>query len=157
MLCYQRFWFRHDDELDELLDGAVKALDAKAGSSTVTSDDLDSLRKLATAVNDIRAEKADRIEAAQKAAAEIEQLAASVRGDDGEEEVVASKETEEPSPSRPRSPRRSPSRPPRSSSSAPRPLPRQRPPAARAAPGPQPAPGDHRFGRRPRLPAGPAP
>ncbi|MFF5968266.1 major capsid protein [Streptomyces collinus] len=85
----------NDEELDDLLEGAVRAFDAKAGSATVTSDDLDSLRKLATAVNDIRAEKAERIEAAEKAAAEIEELAASVRGDTGEE-VTASDEPEQP-------------------------------------------------------------
>jgi hypothetical protein len=85
----------NDEELDDLLEGAVRAFDAKAGSSTVTTDDLAKLRELATAVNDIRAEKADRMEAAEKAAAEIEQLAASVRGDDGEE-VTASDEPEEP-------------------------------------------------------------
>ncbi|MFF4146872.1 major capsid protein [Streptomyces sp. NPDC001698] len=81
-----------DDELDEILDGAVKAFDAKAGSSTVTSDDLTKLRELATAVNDIRAEKAERIAAAEQAAAEIEALAATVRGDDPEE-PTASAET----------------------------------------------------------------
>ncbi|MDQ1018952.1 major capsid protein [Streptomyces afghaniensis] len=85
----------NDEELDDLLEGAVRAFDAKAGSSTVTTDDLAKLRELATAVNDIRAEKADRMEAAEKAAAEIEQLAASVRGDDGEE-ATASDEPEEP-------------------------------------------------------------
>lgn len=73
-----------DDELDHLLDGAVQAFDAKAGSTTVTSDDLASLRQLATAVNDIRAEKEERRQAAEQAAAEIEELAAAVRGDDGE-------------------------------------------------------------------------
>ncbi|MFB7114839.1 major capsid protein [Streptomyces sp. NPDC056291] len=82
-----------DDELDDILDGAVKAFDAKAGSSTVTSDDLTKLRELATAVNDIRAEKAERIAAAEQAAAEIEALAATVRGDDPEE-PTASAETD---------------------------------------------------------------
>ncbi|MEV6738699.1 hypothetical protein AB0N14_17890 [Streptomyces sp. NPDC051104] len=85
-----------DDELDALLDGAVKAFDAKAGSSTVTTDDLTKLRELATAVEDIRKEKAERIAAAEQAAAEIEQLAAAVRGDDPEEPTVAANEPEEP-------------------------------------------------------------
>ncbi|MFJ6565603.1 major capsid protein [Streptomyces sp. NPDC091412] len=85
-----------DDELDELLDGAVKSFDAKAGSSTVTTDDLTKLRELATAVNDIRAEKAERIAAAEQAAAEIEQLAAAVRGDDPEEATASVNELEEP-------------------------------------------------------------
>lgn len=79
-----------------LLDGAVQAFDAKAGSSTVTTDDLARLRELATAVNDIRAEKADRIQAAEKAVAEIEQLAASARGNEGEEATASVEETEEP-------------------------------------------------------------
>ncbi|MER6981446.1 cell wall protein, partial [Streptomyces carpinensis] len=56
-----------DDELDALLEGAVKAFDAKAGSSTVTTDDLAKLRELATAVDSIRTEKAERIAAAEQA------------------------------------------------------------------------------------------
>ncbi|MFD0208930.1 major capsid protein [Streptomyces hirsutus] len=84
----------NDEELDNLLDGAVKAFDAKASSSTVTTDDLTQLRELATAVENIRAEKAERIEAAQKAAAEIEQLAASVRGDDPEQAATTAETTE---------------------------------------------------------------
>ncbi|KQW11427.1 major capsid protein [Streptomyces sp. Root369] len=75
----------NDEELDALLEGAVRAFDSKAGSTTVTSDDLTQLRELATAVENIRAEKVERIEAAEKAAAEIEKLAASVRGDDAEQ------------------------------------------------------------------------
>ncbi|WP_086729481.1 major capsid protein [Streptomyces carpinensis] len=84
-----------DDELDALLEGAVKAFDAKAGSSTVTTDDLAKLRELATAVDSIRTEKAERIAAAEQAAAEIEQLAAQVRGDDPEEATASSAEPEE--------------------------------------------------------------
>lgn len=84
-----------DEELDNLLDGAVRAFDAKAGSSTVTADDLAKLRELATAVNGIRAEKAERIQAAEQAAAEIEQLAAAIRGDDSEE-PTASADPEQP-------------------------------------------------------------
>ncbi|MCX4406434.1 major capsid protein [Streptomyces sp. NBC_01764] len=84
-----------DEELDSLLDGAVRAFDAKAGSSTVTADDLAKLRELATAVNGIRAEKAERIQAAEQAAAEIEQLAAAIRGDDSEE-PTASADLEQP-------------------------------------------------------------
>ncbi len=86
----------NDEDLDDLLEGAVRAFDAKAGSSTVTTDDLAKLRELATAVNDIRAEKADRLAAAEQAAAEIEQLAASVRGNDGEEATASAEEPEEP-------------------------------------------------------------
>lgn len=86
----------NDEELDALLDGAVKAFDSKASSSTVTTDDLAKLRELATAVNDIRAEKAERIQAAEQAAEEIEQLAASVRGDDPEEATASAEEPKEP-------------------------------------------------------------
>ncbi|MER6367430.1 major capsid protein [Streptomyces mirabilis] len=74
----------NDEELDALLDGAINAFDAMSRSSTVTTDDLVRLRELATGVESIRAEKAERIEAAQQAAAEIEALAATVRGDEGE-------------------------------------------------------------------------
>ncbi|WP_152990171.1 major capsid protein [Sphaerimonospora mesophila] len=69
-----------DDELAALLDGAVQAFDARSNSSTVTPDDLEQLRTLATAVNDIRAEQQARREAAEQAAAEIDALAAQVRG-----------------------------------------------------------------------------
>ncbi|MGW5457257.1 hypothetical protein [Streptomyces sp. NPDC003996] len=53
-----------DEELEPLLDGAVKAFDTKAGRSSVTTDDLAKLRELATAVEDSRTEKAERIAAA---------------------------------------------------------------------------------------------
>lgn len=69
-----------DDELAALLDSAVQAFDARSNSSTVTPDDLEQLRTLATAVNDIRAEQQARREAAEQAAAEIDALAAQVRG-----------------------------------------------------------------------------
>lgn len=76
----------NDDELADLLEGAVAAFDARSSSSTVTSDDLAELRQLATAVDDIRQEQAGRQEAAQQAAAEIDALAAQVRGGDAEPE-----------------------------------------------------------------------
>ncbi|GGR59842.1 MULTISPECIES: major capsid protein [Streptomyces] len=84
----------NDEELDALLDGAVKAFDVKGGSSTVTYGDITQLRELATAVQNICTEKAERIEAAQKAAVEIEALAATVRGDAPEQ--VAATEPAEP-------------------------------------------------------------
>ncbi|WP_420037762.1 hypothetical protein ACN2WE_40890 [Streptomyces sp. cg28] len=74
------------------MDGAVRALDAKAGSGTVTTDDHANLREVATAVNNIRAEKVTRLEAA----AGIEKLAASVRGDEEDEAVTASDESATP-------------------------------------------------------------
>ncbi|WP_019548624.1 major capsid protein [Streptomyces sulphureus] len=69
-----------DDELAEALAGAVEAFDAKSQSTSVTSKDLESLRSLATAVDSIRNEQVTRHEAAQQAAAEIDALAAQVRG-----------------------------------------------------------------------------
>lgn len=73
-----------DDELAEALAGAVEAFDAKSQSTTVTTKDLDSLRSLATVVDSIRTEQASRREAAEQAAAEIDALAAQVRGGDAE-------------------------------------------------------------------------
>lgn len=74
-----------DDDLNEALEGAVAAFDAKSTSSTVTPKDLDQLRALATGVESIRTEQASRMEAATQAAAEIDALAAQVRGADAEE------------------------------------------------------------------------
>lgn len=62
----------NDEELDALLDGAINAFDAMSRSSTVTTDDLARLRELATEVENIRAEKAERIAAAQQAATTAE-------------------------------------------------------------------------------------
>lgn len=76
-----------DDELNEALEGAVEAFDAKSQSTSVTSKDLESLRSLATAVDTIRTEQAARREAAEQAAAEIDALAAQVRGGDDEPEA----------------------------------------------------------------------
>ncbi|MFC4060241.1 major capsid protein [Planomonospora corallina] len=85
----------NDSELSQLLDDAVTAFDAKSTSTTITDRDLEQLRQLAGVVNNIRAEQASRRTAAEAAAAEIDALAAQVRGveastdsdgDDGEEE-----------------------------------------------------------------------
>ncbi|MFF4755562.1 major capsid protein [Streptomyces sp. NPDC002514] len=72
----------NDDELAEALAGAVAAFDTKSQSTSVTSKDLDSLRSLATTVEAIRTEQASRRDAAEQAAAEIDALAAQVRGGD---------------------------------------------------------------------------
>ncbi|EDY43981.1 major capsid protein [Streptomyces sp. SPB074] len=69
------------DELDATLDGAVQAFDTLSKGDTLAPEDLAQLRALATAVDSIRQEKAARVEAAQKAADEIDALAAQVRGD----------------------------------------------------------------------------
>src|SRR5690606_23963260 len=78
-----------DEQLSELLDDAVTAFDARSTATVVTPGDLDQLRALATGVNAIRAEQAARREAAAQAAAEIDALAAQVRGGTAEEETPA--------------------------------------------------------------------
>ncbi|NDK24654.1 major capsid protein [Streptomyces sp. TR1341] len=99
----------NDDELAEALAGAVAAFDAKSQSTSVTSKDLESLRSLATTVEAIRTEQGSRREAAEQAAAEIDALAAQVRGGDaadtdaaaeggedtGDEATAAATDTEE--------------------------------------------------------------
>ncbi|MFE4329627.1 major capsid protein [Streptomyces sp. NPDC056831] len=101
----------NDDELSTLLTNAVQAFDARSSSSTVTSDDLAQLRQLATGVDAIRQEQASREEAALQAAAEIDALAAQVRGGDADtdtettdttgEEAAAAAEEPEPAPEQP--------------------------------------------------------
>ncbi|QKW06937.1 major capsid protein [Streptomyces sp. NA04227] len=81
-----------DDELNEALEGAVAAFDAKSQSTSVTTKDLESLRSLATTVDGIRTEQAARRKAAEKAAAEIDSLAAQVRGGDAQPEEPADEE-----------------------------------------------------------------
>lgn len=72
----------NDDELSALLDGATADFNARSSSASVTADDLTAMRALAAGVADIRAEQASRLDAAQQAAAEIDALAAQVRGQD---------------------------------------------------------------------------
>ncbi|THA54235.1 major capsid protein [Streptomyces sp. A1136] len=83
-----------DEELNEALEGAVEAFDAKSQSTTVTTKDLESLRSLATCVDSIRTEQASRHEAAEQAAAEIDSLAAQVRGKDAAETAETAETTE---------------------------------------------------------------
>ncbi|WP_086859872.1 major capsid protein [Streptomyces milbemycinicus] len=71
-----------DEQLAAALEGAVQAFDAKAKSSLVTPKDIEDLRSLASGVEAMRKEQTDRLDAAKAAAAEIEQLAAQVRGED---------------------------------------------------------------------------
>ncbi|MFZ3595043.1 major capsid protein [Streptomyces sp. BH104] len=70
----------NDDELAEALESAVTEFDSRSQSTTVTAKDIESLRSLATAVESIRGEQAARRDEAEKAAAEIDALAAQVRG-----------------------------------------------------------------------------
>jgi hypothetical protein len=83
-----------DEQLADALAGAVQAFDAKAKSSLVTPTDIEDLRALAGGVEAMRKEQQERIDAAKQAAAEIEQLAAQVRGEDA---APAAPELEEPS------------------------------------------------------------
>lgn len=71
-----------DEELDALLASAVQQFDAKASATTISDRDLADMRQLTAAVKAIRAEKKARLEAAAAAAAEIDELAAEVRGED---------------------------------------------------------------------------
>ncbi|PWI06523.1 cell wall protein [Streptomyces sp. NWU339] len=71
-----------DEQLAETLDGARAEFAALSAQETVTDDSLTRMRSLATAVEDIRTEQAARVQAAQQAAAEIESLAAQIRGDE---------------------------------------------------------------------------
>lgn len=70
------------EDLEELLADAVAAFDALSGSTEVTADDLAAMRELSAHVAAIRTEKAERARAAEEAAAEIDRLAAEVRGED---------------------------------------------------------------------------
>jgi hypothetical protein len=74
-----------DAELSALLDAAVAEFETQSQSSSFTTQDLEHLRALATGVEGIRAEQATRLAAAEEAAAEIDALAAQVRGKTPEE------------------------------------------------------------------------
>jgi hypothetical protein len=71
-----------DDELSQTLASAVEAFDATSQSTSITPKDLEALRGLATGIESIRGEQVARREAAEAAAAEIDALAAQVRGSD---------------------------------------------------------------------------
>ncbi|MFD3848178.1 major capsid protein [Streptomyces microflavus] len=82
-----------DDELGTALAAAVEAFDAQSRSDRIDEDGLESLRTLTTCVNDIRTERASRRTAAEQAAAEIDALAAQVRGDSPEAPAEAAEAT----------------------------------------------------------------
>ncbi|MEU0058683.1 major capsid protein [Streptomyces sp. NPDC006334] len=71
-----------DEQLSAALEGAVQAFDARAKSNLVTPDDVKALRSLTAGIESMRQEQKDRVDAAKATAAEIEQLAAKVRGED---------------------------------------------------------------------------
>ncbi|MGW8603011.1 major capsid protein [Streptomyces sp. NPDC055893] len=86
----------NDDELSDVLMDAVAAFDARSTSSVVTPRDLEQLRTLAAGIESIRTEQGARVEAATQAAAEIDALAAQVRGGTPEAEPSAEPEPVEP-------------------------------------------------------------
>ncbi|MGW6416278.1 major capsid protein [Streptomyces sp. NPDC055055] len=86
----------NDVELSELLTDAVAAFDARSTASVVTQRDLEQLRTLAAGIETIRTEQGARVEAATQAAAEIDALAAQVRGGTPEAEPTAETEPVEP-------------------------------------------------------------
>lgn len=74
-----------DDELSNLLSATVAEFETQSASTSVTTDDLETLRGLAVAVERMRAEQSARLEAAEAAATEIDALMAQVRGTPAEE------------------------------------------------------------------------
>jgi hypothetical protein len=78
-----------DTELSALLDAAVAEFETRSQNTSFTAQDLEQLRALATGVEAIRAEQATRLTAAEEAAAEIDALAAQVRGTAPEGEAAA--------------------------------------------------------------------
>ncbi|WP_327594695.1 major capsid protein [Streptomyces chartreusis] len=83
-----------DEQLAEALDGARAAFAALSGQDVIDGDAMTRMRGLAACVEDIRTEQTARVEAATQAAAEIEALAAQVRGEEATPEAPAA--TEEP-------------------------------------------------------------
>ncbi|WP_405893709.1 major capsid protein [Streptomyces sp. NBC_00104] len=77
-----------DEQLAEALAGARNSFAALSGQDSVDETSLVRMRALATAVEDIRTEQGARVQAAEQAAAEIESLAATIRGEDPSAEPV---------------------------------------------------------------------
>ncbi|MDI9829694.1 major capsid protein [Streptomyces sp. KAU_LT] len=71
-----------DEQLAQALDGARTAFAALSGQDVIDGEAMTRMRALAACVEDIRTEQQGRVEAATQAAAEIEALAAQVRGED---------------------------------------------------------------------------
>ncbi|MER7477434.1 major capsid protein [Streptomyces sp. NPDC126510] len=96
------------EDLDATLAAAVEAFNARRQDPNLTTEDLPALRELATGIETLRVEQAERVETAQAAVAELDQLAAKVLGDEAApeveepaepvEEAVASEVVEEPTP-----------------------------------------------------------
>ncbi|SOE31788.1 major capsid protein [Streptomyces sp. OK228] len=85
-----------DEALAQALDGARAAFAALSGQDVIDGDAMTRMRALAACVEDIRTEQTARVEAATQAAAEIETLAAQVRGEQANPQVPAAPEGQEP-------------------------------------------------------------
>jgi hypothetical protein len=86
-----------DEALAQALDGARAAFAALSGQDVIDGDAMTRMRALAACVEDIRTEQTGRVEAATQAAAEIEALAAQVRGEEAAPAApAAAPEGEEP-------------------------------------------------------------
>lgn len=73
-----------DDDLAELLSGAVAAFHTLAQSDSVTDSDLAQMRELTSVAEQIRTEQAGRLAKAAEAAAEIDAMAAKMLGESGQ-------------------------------------------------------------------------
>lgn len=69
-----------DDELAALHTDAVAEFETRSAGTSFTTPDLEHLRALAAGVEQIRGEQANRLQAAEQAAAEIDALSAQIRG-----------------------------------------------------------------------------
>ncbi|MEU0947648.1 major capsid protein [Streptomyces canus] len=85
-----------DETLAQALDGARAAFAALSGQDVIDGDAMTRMRSLAACVEDIRTEQTARVEAATQAAAEIETLAAQVRGEQANPAAPAAPEGEQP-------------------------------------------------------------
>ncbi|WP_411092313.1 major capsid protein [Streptomyces sp. 049-1] len=85
-----------DEALAQALEGARAAFAALSGQDVIDGDAMTRMRALAACVEDIRTEQTGRVEAATQAAAEIEALAAQVRGEEANPAAPAAPEGEEP-------------------------------------------------------------
>lgn len=84
-----------DEELAEALDVAAQTFAQLSAQDEITDDSLNRMRALAAGSEAIRAEQRARREAAEKAAAEIEAMAAVVRGEDPNAQTETESEGQE--------------------------------------------------------------
>lgn len=90
-----------DEALAQALDGARSAFAALSGQDVIDTEAMGRMRSLASCVEAIRTEQSARVEAAQAAAAEIEALAAQVRGEEATAPETPAAEPEGDAPAEP--------------------------------------------------------